>query len=141
MPSVAQLADARVELLDLLGVHAGRRLVEQQQRGLGGERAGKFEPPLLAEGEVGGEFVALVREVEEFERAVDLRARAAASRRASARTKFSLLALLGRNSAPPTGSARRSSCPNRRMFWKVRAMPMRDARVRRQLGDVRRRRR
>ena len=34
--------------------HAGRGLVEQQQRGLGGQRAGELQPPLVAVGQVAG---------------------------------------------------------------------------------------
>ena len=64
-------------MIDFLGVHARRRLVEQQQGGLGRERAGEFEPPLLAECQIGRQFVALVRQIEELQRAVDLGAGAA----------------------------------------------------------------
>ena len=137
MPLVAQLADAGVELLDLLRVHAGGRLVEQHQRGLGGKRARKFEPPLLAEGEVGGKLVALVREAEELERAVDARARALREPPNQRAHGSSRLPLRGREFCATHRFCQTVSCPNRRMFWKVRAMPMRDARVRRQLGDVR----
>ncbi len=61
-------------VLDLLRVHAGRRLVEQQQLGLGGERAGKLQPALLAERQVGGEVVALVGEAGELQQLADARA-------------------------------------------------------------------
>ena len=45
----------------LLGVHAGGRLVEEEQAGFGGECAGDLELALFAVGEVAGEVVALVR--------------------------------------------------------------------------------
>src|SRR6185436_16393249 len=85
---IAQRADAAIELLDLLGIHAGSRLVEQHQRGPGGERAREFEPALLAEREIGGEFVALVRQIEELERAVDPGARAAHTAEPAAQETF-----------------------------------------------------
>src|SRR5262245_6060387 len=74
---VTKLADAAVELLDLLDIHAGGRLVEQQHGGLRRQRSGELQPPLLAERQVGREIVPLVREIEERERAVDLLARPA----------------------------------------------------------------
>ena len=45
---VAQLLDERGEVRGLLRVHAGGRLVEQQQLRLGGERARDLEPALVA---------------------------------------------------------------------------------------------
>src|SRR5262245_47090168 len=68
----AQPADATVELIDFLGVHARGRLVKQKQAGFCRERAGKLEPPLLAEGEIAGELMALMGEVEKFQRPIDL---------------------------------------------------------------------
>ena len=61
----------------LLRVHAGRRLVEQQQPRLRRERARHFEPALIAVGQVGGLRVALVGEAEEREQ-LDARSRACA---------------------------------------------------------------
>ena len=75
--------------------------------GLADKRAGEFEPPLLAECEIGGQFVALVRKIEEFERAVDLGAGAARAAEPAAQETF-LAGAARRNSARPRGSARRS---------------------------------
>ncbi len=83
-PGVAQLADPRVELVDFLGIHPGRRLVQQQQVGFCGEGARKLEPPLLAESETAGEFVALVGKIEKLENPADLLAGVSADRRTSA---------------------------------------------------------
>ena len=54
---VAQLAHERGELIGLLRVHAGRRLVEQQQLRVRGQRPGDLHPPLIAVGEVDREAV------------------------------------------------------------------------------------
>ena len=122
MPSLADAADAGVELVDLLGVHAGGRLVEQQQLGLGGERAGKLQAALLAEGEVGGEIVALAGEAGELQRRAEALAivrappqpaRAAPGAARCWRSRFSATHRF----------CQTVSWPNRRMFWKVRAMP------------------
>ena len=56
-----------VELLGLARVHAGRRLVEQQEPRPRGERARQFELALFAIGQIGGLGIALVGEAEEFE--------------------------------------------------------------------------
>ena len=63
--------------------------------GFAAMRAGEFEPPLLAEREIGGELVALVREIEELERPVDLRARAARAAEPARAESFSLPLLAG----------------------------------------------
>ena len=105
-PLSRTLTDALVELLDLLRVHAGGRLVEQQQLGLGGERAGKLEAALLAEGQVGGELVALVRRGRRTPACAPMRSRSALqppSQRGSTALRVPL-AVAG--SPPPTGSAR-----------------------------------
>src|SRR5262249_12097011 len=51
----------------LLRVHAGGRLVEEQQAGVAGEGAGDFELALFAVGEVAGEVFGLVVEADEGE--------------------------------------------------------------------------
>src|SRR5262245_14318462 len=73
---LAQLADSAVELIDFLGVHTRCRLVEQQQDGLRSKSTGEFEPPLLAECQIGCQFITLVRKIEKLERPVDLLPRA-----------------------------------------------------------------
>jgi hypothetical protein len=45
---VAQPSNQTHELERFLGIHAGRRLVEQQELRIGGERAGNFEAALAA---------------------------------------------------------------------------------------------
>ena len=50
---VAQAADQRPQLLDLLVVEAARRLVEQEQLRAGGERTGELDPLLRAVGKLG----------------------------------------------------------------------------------------
>ena len=54
---VAQLAHERGQLVGLLRVHAGRRLVEQQELRVRRQRAGDLDPPLVAVGEVDRELV------------------------------------------------------------------------------------
>ena len=77
MPSSAHIANSAVELINFLCVHAGCRLVEQQQGGLRRECAGELQPPLLTECKIGRQFIALVRKIEKLQRPVDLRPRAA----------------------------------------------------------------
>ena len=55
---VADLTDERHQGGGLLGVHAGGRLVEEQQLGLGGQRPGDLQPSLRSIGQALGEFVA-----------------------------------------------------------------------------------
>ena len=130
---LAQLADADVELIDFLRVHARRRLVEQQQGGLGRERAGEFEPALLAERQIGRQFIALVREIEELERAVDLLARAA--RAAQPAPEKILVALLAGILRDP------EILPDRQLPEQTNVLersrdPQRHPRMRRPIGDV-----
>ena len=73
-PGVADPPDEAGESVALLRVHAGRRLVEQEQLGLGRQRARDLEPALLAVRQVLRELVGLVRkphEPEPDERLVD----------------------------------------------------------------------
>src|SRR5690606_5192322 len=67
--AVADLSDAVIEGANFLGVHAGCRLVEQQELRLRRHGTRKLETALLAEGEVGGEFVGLVGKARKLERA------------------------------------------------------------------------
>ena len=50
-----------------LAAQAGRRLVEDEQRRIGGERAGDFEDALIAERQIAGELERLVAEPDPFE--------------------------------------------------------------------------
>src|SRR5262245_29071157 len=54
---VAQVADGIEELVEQRPVHAGRRLVEQDQRGAAHEHADEFHELLLAVGEIAGVLV------------------------------------------------------------------------------------
>ena len=67
MPRSRTLRMSVVELLALLRVHAGGRLVEQEQLGLGRQRAGDLEAALVAVGQVLGELVGLVRQTDEVQ--------------------------------------------------------------------------
>ena len=58
----AQRRAATRQALLLLAAQAGRRLVEHQQRRIGGERAGDLEHALIAERQIAGEFERLVAE-------------------------------------------------------------------------------
>ena len=62
---VAQPADERRGLGGLVGVHARRRLVEQQQARPRGQRAGDLQSALVAVGQAGGLDVALAAESHE----------------------------------------------------------------------------
>src|SRR5262249_5436619 len=61
------LLDQRLELDRFLGIHAGRRLVEQQESRRAGERAGDLEPALLAVRQLDGGPPGLVREPDQIE--------------------------------------------------------------------------
>ena len=67
MPSaVADLEDRLGHAVGLLGVHAGHRLVEQQQARLGAQGAGDLDPLLVAVGQHADRGVQLVAELEEL---------------------------------------------------------------------------
>src|SRR5258708_12089309 len=66
-----QLADARVKLVNLLGVHSRGRLVEQQQGRLCNDSAGEFEAALFAQREITREFVALARQIGKLQDSVN----------------------------------------------------------------------
>ena len=64
---VADLAD-QVEQRRLLGrVEPGRRLVQAQQRRLGGQRPGDLQPALVAVGQVAGQLLAAVPDADEVQ--------------------------------------------------------------------------
>src|SRR5262249_56625414 len=52
-PRVASRGNQPYELPGLRGMEAAGRLVEQEQRGLGGQRSGQLEPLLVAERQAG----------------------------------------------------------------------------------------
>ena len=80
MPWVEELAQVRAEQLALGGVEAGRRLVEQHQLRVGGQRPGDADQLALAVAEVGREGVRPGRlEPEHGQRPVDLRRSTACS--------------------------------------------------------------
>ena len=64
---VAHPVDERGERRRLLRVHAGRRLVEQQQLRLQGQRPGDLEPALVAVRKVLGELVVGAADADELE--------------------------------------------------------------------------
>ena len=121
----AQRLHQAAQLIGLLRVHAGRRLVEQEQLRVGGQRAGDLQPPLVAVGQVHRQL-ARALEADEAESSI-------AFSRASL-----LLAALERRVQDHPGEPRRSrECMptstfstavivrNSLMFWNVRAMPAR----------------
>ena len=109
-------------------VHAGRRLVEQQQPGLAGERPGDLEAALIAVGQV-------ARQTRRRDRAARRRpATRAPARAASASSR--LWRREAEGGVDQRGVQPRCACPtstfsmavmfaNRRMFWNVRPMPRR----------------
>ena len=117
MPCARSLRMRVAQLADLLAVHAGCGLVEQQQLRLRRQRARELQPALLAEGQVRRELVLLVGEPAELERARRSRRARPTGRRASARGSRGAHGPRER-SAPPTGSAtpragRRAGCSGR----------------------------
>ena len=60
-------ADHFHQFVRFLRVHARRRLVEQQQLGLGRQRPGDFQPALFAVRQVPGDFIAPVVEFEHLQ--------------------------------------------------------------------------
>ena len=64
---LARLADERGQLVRFLRVHAGGRLVEQEQLRLRGERAGDLEAALLAVGQGSRHFVLEFCEADDLE--------------------------------------------------------------------------
>ena len=124
---VAELRDQARHLGGLVGVHAGRRLVEEQELRLARERARDLEAPLVAVREVARQLLVAIRQADERHE----------------------LAARGPGRPPPRGSARRDAktastsvarsrvCMptstfsmavmfwKRRMFWNVRPTPAR----------------
>ena len=76
MPSRLQLPQQRGEILLLEIAQAGRRLVEEQQHGIGGERARDFDDALLAERQAARRVVKVRGEAHARNRARSLGARA-----------------------------------------------------------------
>ena len=136
---VAQPADQAQQLLRLDRVHAGVGLVEQQDLGLGADRAGDLEPALVAVREVAGRCGRAGRRGRTA-RAARIARRPAPPRRAGT-TGVDRSAAEGRAASTGAGRAiltlsRTDRSPNSRMFWKVRPIPIRDDPVGRRPGDV-----
>ena len=111
---VAQAADERRRLRRLGGVHAGRRLVEQQQARPRGQGAGDLEPSLVAVGQAGGLDVALAAEPHEGEQLLGLASAAVSSSAAGRGCGRSTGSSLRRGAgARPRGRSRARSCPGR----------------------------
>src|SRR3989442_5446574 len=68
----AQIDNPLSQLADLLGVHPGRGLVQQQELRPRSERARELQPALLPEGQVGRELVLLVAQGRKLEQLCDL---------------------------------------------------------------------
>ena len=130
----AQPADTAVERFDFLGIHPGRRFVEQEEGGPRGQRTREFKAPLLAESEVRRELVPLVGEVEKFERAVDLRLRLARAAE-PALQEPSLRALRGGILRDPEVLPDRQ-LPEQPDVLECARNALRDPQVRRRRGDV-----
>ena len=125
VPLVADAVDERDEVVGLLRVHAGRRLVEQQQLRAQGQRAGHLEPALVAVREVLRELVGSRRRTPQN----SISSRAVSRASCSSRRWPGVPRMVCQR--PPL----RCGCiatitfsaavmvPNRRMFWNVRAMP------------------
>ena len=126
MPRSRTLRTSALSAWRLLRVHAGGRLVEQQQLGLGRQRARDLELALLAVGQVLRELVALGPETDELEPLVGdverLLLLALELRRAKHRAQGRRPVRVCR---PTMTFSSAVMFWNRRMFWNVREMPMR----------------
>ena len=136
---VAQLVHELRELVGLLRVHAGRRLVEQQQLRVGGQRAGDLDPPLVAVGEVDRGPVVMALGQPDVARAPRApsprRAPPPCARRACGRSSRTGPAFM-RAFWPTMQFSTAVIVANRRMFWNVRAMPELHDHVGPPAGDV-----
>ena len=150
---VTDLADQLEQVLLLGRVEAGRRLVQAEQLGLGGQRPGDLEPALVAVGQVAGQLVGAVRDPDELAAASGRpavlllqacrNAEGLANDRAGARGagEPALTPAAPPFARPATGTAHRTlvlwcaSAPTMtfsiavisgksRMFWNVRARPI-----------------
>src|SRR5213078_3814291 len=84
LAQLAQAPDVLVEALELELAHARRRLVEEEEHRVGGQRTGHLEPPPLAEVQVLHQLVALGSEPGQLEQrlhTLGLAARAVAAPR------------------------------------------------------------
>ena len=73
--TLAKLADEVGQLARLLRVHAGGRLVEQEELGLGGQGPGDLEPSLVAVGQVPRQLVGTLLEPHEIQKLLSPRMR------------------------------------------------------------------
>ena len=115
-----------LQRLRLGRVHAGGGLVEREQLGLGRERAGDLEPPLVAVGEMLGEIVGALGDADVLEQLVGRASRSppprpACPRRARSRRRHA--GLRAHVAADHHVLQRRQVLRTGRMFWNVRAMP------------------
>ena len=128
--SVVDVEDEAAHVLLLLDVHAGHRLVEQQQRRLGGERARELDALLQAVGQPPDRRLADVLDLEEVDDLLDLPAvrELLAPRRPEPERLLEEVAFILR--LRPVMMLSSTVMPlNSAMFWKVRAMPCRRPRA------------
>ena len=114
-----------VERARLVAVETRRRLVEQQQPGLGHQRAADLDQPPAPEAQRLDRPVGVTRQAEQLERRVDARVLVGARLRRS-RARPSTARRCGDASARRRAGAHAPSCPtNSSMRWNVRPMPRR----------------
>jgi hypothetical protein len=108
----------------LLRVQARGRLVEQQQLGLGGERAPELDHLAHAVGQPGDEVVAVLGEIEEIDHLLHRLALRQLGGAPPGRNSSSChKRVLRWRWRPMSRFCSTVACSNSSMFWKVRAMP------------------
>ena len=126
IPSAADAQDVGHQLLGLRRVHAGGRLVEEQQARARGERARDLEPPPVGVGQRGGGLrgarrEAVAKEAEQLERLRSSPALLGA--RPGVPTTMLASPLRVRQCMPTSTFSSTVIWLKQRWFWKVRAIP------------------
>ena len=120
----AQLGDEPLHLLGLVGVHARRRLIQQQQHRLAGQGAGDLQAALVAVGQVAGGDVVAALETHQRQQLAAAIGGGRFLARLTSRGEDGVERLLCSLMCMPTSTFSSTVMFwKSRMFWKVRPMP------------------
>ena len=121
---VADAADLALQDLDLIVVQAGRRLVEQQQLGAGGQRARQLDTLADRERQRPGQRVNGTRSMNSISSSARAVMRRSSSRPCGSRMALSKKLVPLRLWQPTLTLSSTDMRSNSATFWKVRPMPM-----------------
>ena len=125
MPSARSLPQQLGQRLLFQVAQAGGRLVEQQQAGIGGQRAGDLDDALLAERQAAGGLEHVLAEADALDLAGGLGEQAVLLGAVEAQRRGDERPCWPRRWAPMATFSSTDIWPSRRTCWKVRLMPRR----------------